>query len=152
MWIPYDENIMARAAKDKKPLIMDFSADWCKPCKKMDKHIFSDPEVVELSRNFITMRLDLTRKQPFQEEVRRRYNVWGVPTVVFLNGEGAEEKRLRIEGLVEKSEFLEKMRWLLEKSTTSRILNSEATDLSMTVLTSHPLSSHYNFLFQKILS
>ncbi len=127
-WIPYDQNIISRAAKDKKPLILDFYADWCLPCKEMDKHVFTDPEVVELSHNFITMRLDLTRKKPFQKEVLRKYRIRGVPTAIFFNREGVEEKRLRVEGLVEKSEFLEKMRWLLERTTTSQILNTEATD------------------------
>jgi len=150
-WIPYDQNIISRAAKDKKPLILDFYADWCLPCKEMDKQVFSDPEVVKLSRNFITVRLDLTRKQPFQKEVLRRYHVLGVPTVVFLNKEGVEEKRLRVEGLEEKSEFLEKMRWLLERTTTSQILNTEATGLSMATLTLPPPSSHHNFLLPKIL-
>lgn len=150
-WIPYDQDIISRAAKDKKPLILDFYADWCLPCKEMDKQVFSDPEVVKLSRNFITVRLDLTRRQPFQKEVLRRYHVLGVPTVVFLNKEGVEEKRLRVEGLEEKSEFLEKMRWLLERTTTSQILNTEATGLSMATLTLPPPSSHHNFLLPKIL-
>jgi thiol:disulfide interchange protein DsbD len=150
-WIPYDQDIISRAAKDKKPLILDFYADWCLPCKEMDKKVFSDPEVVKLSRNFITVRLDLTRRQPFQKEVLRRYHVLGVPTVVFLNKEGVEEKRLRVEGLEEKSEFLEKMRWLLERTTTSQILNTEATGLSMATLTLPPPSSHHNFLLPKIL-
>lgn len=150
-WIPYDQDIISRAAKDKKPLILDFYADWCLPCKEMDKHVFSDPEVVELSHNFITVRLDLTRKKPFQKEVLRKYRIRGVPTAIFFNREGVEEKRLRTEGLVEKSEFLENMRWLLERTTTSQILNTEATDLSMATLTLPPPSVHYNFLLPKIL-
>jgi thiol:disulfide interchange protein DsbD len=150
-WIPYDQDIISRAAKDKKPLILDFYADWCIPCKEMDKHVFSDPEVLELSHNFITMRLDLTRRQPFQDEVRRKYRVRGVPTAIFFNREGVEEKSLRTEGLVDKSEFLEKMRWLLERTTTSQILNIEAADLSMATLTLPPPSLHYNFLLPKIL-
>jgi thiol:disulfide interchange protein DsbD len=147
-WTPYNENIISKAAKDKKPLILDFYADWCLPCKEMDKHVFTDPEILELSRKFVMVRLDLTRKQPFQKEIILKYSIKGVPTAIFLNSEGIEEKSLRTEKLVDKSEFLEKMKWLLEKTTTSQILNNEAIDVSMAALSS-PLRRHTTISFPR---
>lgn len=119
-WVPYDQNLISTAAKDNKPLILDFYADWCPPCIAMEKKVFKDPEVVKLSRNFVTMRLDLTRRQPFQEEILKQYGIRGVPTVIFLNRKGVEEKSLRIESYLSKFEFLGRMRKLLEKSTGGR--------------------------------
>jgi thiol:disulfide interchange protein DsbD len=119
-WIPYDQNIIAAAAKDKKPLILDFYADWCSPCVAMEKRVFKDPEVVRLSQNLITLRLDLTRHQPFQDEILKQYGVRGVPTVIFLNREGKEEKDLRVETYVGRREFLDRMRKHLGSSATVR--------------------------------
>jgi thiol:disulfide interchange protein DsbD len=119
-WIPYDQNIIATAEKDKKPLILDFYADWCSPCVAMEKRVFKDPEIVRLSQNLITMRLDLTRHQPFQDEILEQYGVRGVPTVIFLNREGKEEKDLRVETYVGRREFLDRMRKHLGSSATVR--------------------------------
>ena len=119
-WIPYDQNIIAATAKEKKPLILDFYADWCPPCLAMEKRVFKDPEVLRLSENVVTMRLDLTRRQPFQDEVLKQYGVRGVPTVIFLNRAGEEEKDLRIETYVSRFEFLNRMRKHLERSAPAR--------------------------------
>jgi len=119
-WIPYDQDIIAAAAKEKKPLILDFYADWCPPCVTMEKRIFKDPEVVRLSQNLIAMRLDLTRHQSFQDEVLKQYGVRGVPTVIFLDRKGEEEKDLRVETYVGRFEFLDRLRKHLERSATER--------------------------------
>ena len=119
-WIPYDQSIIEKTAEEKKPMIIDFYADWCGPCVAMEKKVFTDPEVIKLSRNVITMRLDLTRSQPFHDEVMRKYQIRGIPTAVFINGQGVEERALRLVGLVDKGEFLKRLKLLLEKSPSSQ--------------------------------
>jgi thiol:disulfide interchange protein DsbD len=115
-WIPYDQNVIAMAAEQKRPLILDFYAQWCSPCVAMERKVFKDPEVVGLSKNLITMRLDLTRRQPIQDRVLKQYGVRGVPTIIFLNKEGKEEKDLRVETYVGRIEFLARMRKHLGRS------------------------------------
>jgi thiol:disulfide interchange protein DsbD len=111
-WIPYDQSAISRAAKEGKPVMIDFYAEWCAPCVVMEKEVFTDPEVIRLSRDVIAVRVDLTRKKPFHEGLLEKYRVRGIPTVVFLNGEGVEEEGLRIKYLVTKSEVLDRLRQL----------------------------------------
>jgi thiol:disulfide interchange protein DsbD len=115
-WLPYDRQALDKAVASGQPVILDFYADWCGPCVAMDKDVFQDPEVVRLSRQFATLRVDLTTRQSSQQEVLARYAIRGVPTVVFLDREGREAKALRIEELVPKTTFLERMKRLLPDS------------------------------------
>ena len=114
-WMPYDEAILAKACEEKRPVVIDFYADWCAPCRIMDKQIFTDPEVIKRTREVITVRADLTKWQPSHDKLLRKYQIRGIPTVVFINQGCIEERGLRIEYLVGKPEFLDRVRRLLKK-------------------------------------
>jgi thioredoxin:protein disulfide reductase len=105
-WVPYDESLLLKAEQEGRPVILDFYADWCIPCKEFDKTVFRDEEVVKLSKKFITMHLDLTKRQANQDKILEKYKVIGVPTVIFINKDGKEERSLRMESLVGRSDFL----------------------------------------------
>ena len=114
-WTPYNETLLENAAENSKPAIMDVYADWCGPCKLMDKHVFKDPEVIKLSENFIMTRLDITRKTQKQDEIRSKYSIAGAPTIIFFDKNGNEIPDLRIEAEVEADEFISHMKKALEK-------------------------------------
>ncbi len=73
------------AAKSKKPVFIDFGAEWCGPCKKMLNETYKDPSIVSRAKGFISVYVDID-KQP---KVKEKYKVDAVPTVVFLNPKGA---------------------------------------------------------------
>jgi len=114
-WVPYTKGMLADAARDGRPVIVDFYADWCGPCKAMERNVFTAPEVVELSKRLVPIRVDLTQRHPDQEALLKRYQIRGVPTILFLNSEGTEEKGLRIESYVGIAEVLKRMKQVVEK-------------------------------------
>lgn len=115
-WIPYDEVLLKEALREDKPIIIEFYADWCGPCRKMKASSFKNPEIIKMSRSFLNMTVDLTKRSNQNEVLRKRYRVRGVPTIIFINRRGVEEKQLRLESYVGQDEILSRMRQLIDDS------------------------------------
>ena len=81
------------------------------PCKELDKHTFSDSEVIKLSLGFIRLKADLTRSEDSSvKNLREKFSIVGVPTIVFIDPKGEEIKGLRVTGFIEAEEFFERMK------------------------------------------
>ena len=107
-WKPYAEGVIPEQI-DASGVIIDFYADWCIPCKELDAYTFSDPKVIEGSKNFYTFKADMTKSLSDEvEALRNKYNILGVPTVLILDNKGNEVKR--ITGFVNADEFYEIIR------------------------------------------
>ncbi len=109
-WTPFDETHLEKATRNSRPVIFDVYADWCIPCKYMDKNVFNDPEVVSLSKNFSTLRMDITTKQTEQDKIRHRYSIDGAPTIIFFDSNGKELSDLRITAKITAEEFSSAMK------------------------------------------
>ena len=108
-WLPFNAEVVANAARDGKPVVIDFSAAWCLPCHELDKKTFSDPEVMRLSANLVPLRVDLTKSGAAETKIKNDYGVRGVPTIVFIDKTGAEITGLRVTGFIEASEFRKRL-------------------------------------------
>jgi thioredoxin:protein disulfide reductase len=117
-WIPYSDAVLSQAAHGAKPVFIDFYADWCAPCKELDKRTFAAPEVIDRSQNFIMLRADLTKTgDPQVEALSLKFQARGVPTLIFLKPNGQEIPSLRGTEFESKEIFLDKMNQALQLST-----------------------------------
>ncbi len=102
-WKPYAEGVIPQKIQTSG-VIIDFYADWCIPCKELDAYTFSDPKVIEVSKNFYVFKADMTKSLSDEvEALRNKYKIIGVPTVLILDSKGNEVKR--ITGFVKADEF-----------------------------------------------
>jgi thiol:disulfide interchange protein DsbD len=109
-WQPYSKALLIQAAQDDRPIIMDFYATWCSPCRELDETTFHDPGVVSKSKNFIMIKIDLTSgNNPTFDELIKNFRIKGVPTVVFLNPDGLERRDLRLLEFIGPAEFMKLM-------------------------------------------
>lgn len=116
-WIPYSNELLAAARQDAKPVIIDFSAAWCTPCRKLEDETFHDKKVVALAtERFASVKVDLTGSgNPLNERLLREYAIQGVPTIVFLGADGRELPALRLVDYLPAESFLTRMQAALAK-------------------------------------
>jgi thioredoxin:protein disulfide reductase len=111
-WKPYTEETLKEAQHLKRPVIIDFYAAWCAPCRELEEVTFHHPDLVRLAeKNFTMVKVDVTKGgNPFYDELLRKYSVKGVPTIVFLDAEGKERPDLRLVDFLPPDRFLLRMR------------------------------------------
>lgn len=69
------------ARETGKPLMLDFTAEWCGICRQMDKVFWTRADVVELSKEFVSVKID-GEKFPL---IADKFSVRVYPTVVFAD-------------------------------------------------------------------
>jgi thiol:disulfide interchange protein DsbD len=109
-WEPYDDQRLLAAQSSGSTVVIDFSAEWCLPCKELEHKTFNQSAVIAAASRVVPLKADLTRSGSDEVvRLRKKYEIRGVPTIVFLDGNGKERKDLRVFGFVGPEEFVERL-------------------------------------------
>lgn len=107
----FDEKVVAATLESGRPVMLDFTANWCAPCHELDRFTFTDRRVKEATRAYRAFKVDLTRyDSPDVERWRQRYSINGVPSVLFIAANGTEARAARVEGFLGPEPFVERVR------------------------------------------
>ena len=93
-WAVYSEELLLQAQKEQKPIMLDFYAEWCGACHELAAKTFSTEEFHELSKQFLLVKFDATEDNEQIRAVLKKYDVKGLPTVIFINRNGDVRKDL----------------------------------------------------------
>jgi uncharacterized protein len=83
--MPWHADAFARAARERKPVLLSITASWCRACHEMDRTTYASPSVVAIVQDaFVPVRVDTDRRP----DINERYNLGGWPTTAFLTAAG----------------------------------------------------------------
>jgi uncharacterized protein len=84
-WLPWAADAFARAARERRPVLLSITAAWCRACHEMDRTTYADPAVAALVHDrFVPIRVDADQRP----DINERYNLGGWPTTAFLTPRG----------------------------------------------------------------
>ena len=89
-WVSNLDSALTIASNSNKILMIDFMAEWCPPCQKMDKETFINVNIIKKSNEFIPVRIDIEKQQDVANEYNgnaRKYGGIGIPNILFMDKE-----------------------------------------------------------------
>jgi len=106
VWEGVDHWMSARHGD--RPVLIDFVAEWCIPCREMDRTTYVDAEVLSEAERFRMVKADLTDENEETSKIVEEFAVRGVPTLILRSTAGEETHRMV--GYVGPDELLAAMR------------------------------------------
>ena len=91
-WSEWSDATFARAAREKKFVVMSLQSWWCRWCHVMNRETWANAEVRSLLKdNFIPVYVD----QDSRPDISQRYERWGWPATIIFGPDGTEIVKLR---------------------------------------------------------
>ncbi|CAM5790603.1 protein-disulfide reductase DsbD [Rhizobacter fulvus] len=91
----------------KRPVMLDFYADWCVSCKEMERFTFVDPAVRQRMAGALLLKADVTANSADDRALLKRFNLFGPPGTIFFDPQGREIAGARIAGFQDATRFLQ---------------------------------------------
>lgn len=114
-WMAYSAEAFTQALEIQKPIVIDFWADWCAACHELEEKTFTDSIVQSMASNFTFIKFDATKDSEQLKELKQKYNIKGLPTLLFFNNKGQLISELTLTQFEEPREFTRRLETLLKK-------------------------------------
>ena len=113
-WTQDYKSALARATKEKKLVMVDLYADWCGPCRMLDKTTFSNADVqAALAKDFIAVKVNIDASKE-NRALAMKLNTGAIPHIVFFDSNGKQLSDLL--GYYPPDQFRDELRKVTEKA------------------------------------
>jgi thiol:disulfide interchange protein DsbD len=105
---------VAQANSRGLPAMLDFYADWCVECIRMERNTFPDAGVQAALERLQPLKADVTANDDVDQALMRRYGIIGPPAILFFNRQGEEMEAYRLVGYFTPEEFAAHLQRVIE--------------------------------------
>jgi thiol:disulfide interchange protein DsbD len=97
---------LAEAGSNGKGAMLDFYADWCVECIRMEKNTFKDTGVQAQLGRMKLLQADVTANDAIDQELMKNFGIIGPPAILFFNRQGEEMRAYRLVGYFTPEKFV----------------------------------------------
>ena len=101
------EELNSYIKNSTQPVMLDFYADWCVECKRMEATTFKDPEMVQISQQFLMLKADVTAQNEADKALMAQFGIIGPPATLFWESGGAPLTRYNFFGYKSADELIQ---------------------------------------------
>ncbi|MDR6395838.1 thiol:disulfide interchange protein DsbD [Herbaspirillum seropedicae] len=101
-----DAALQQNAAGERRPVMLDFYADWCVSCKEMERFTFTDERVKARFGQMLLLQIDVTANNADDRAMLKRFNLFGPPGIMFFDADGRELASRRVIGYQDADRFI----------------------------------------------
>ncbi len=99
------KSALSESVAGNKLTMLDFYADWCISCKKMEKYAFTHPKVLASLDQVITLQADVTANDSIDSAFMNSLGIYGPPAILFFDKNGVEKRNRRVVGEMSGEDF-----------------------------------------------
>jgi thiol:disulfide interchange protein DsbD len=104
---PYNQSTFQEAYQSHQSILIDFTANWCLPCREIELQTFSNPQIHQALKHWTLLKADLTQyASPAVSRLRKRFHVLGVPTLLFITPMHPLQHPIRHVGFISAAQLL----------------------------------------------
>jgi thiol:disulfide interchange protein DsbD len=104
-----DAQLQIVAQTTKKPVMLDFWAEWCISCKEMERFTFTQADVAKRMQDFVLLKADVTENNAADRLLLARFGLFGPPGIIFFDAQGREKFGQRVVGFQNAEQFLQQL-------------------------------------------
>ena len=100
------EQELQMARQQNQPTMLDFYADWCVDCVRLERTTFRDPAVIAAMEGVRLLKVDVTANTAEDRQLMQRFELFGPPAMIFFDTAGEELRDYRLVGYIGAGSFV----------------------------------------------